>query len=84
LEGVPAHLDLEEIRAALAQVDGVKEVHDLHLWSVTQGQEAMSSHLVVKSGHDVRAVLSSGRSMLIERFGLAHVTLQLEPEDTKS
>jgi cobalt-zinc-cadmium efflux system protein len=52
LEGVPPHLDLEEIRAALAGLDGVKEVHDLHLWSLTQGKEAMSGHLVMADGRD--------------------------------
>ena len=80
LEGAPAHLDIEEIRAALVEVDGVKEVHDLHLWSVTQGQEAMSGHLVVAAGRDAATVLKSGRDVLTERFGLTHVTLQIEPE----
>ncbi len=80
LEGAPAHLDIEEIRAALAGLDGVKEVHDLHLWSVTQGQEAMSGHLVVAGGRDAGAVLKSGRELLAERFALTHVTLQIEPE----
>jgi len=80
LEGAPAHLDLEEIRAALAGLDGVREVHDLHLWSVTQGQEAMSGHLVVADGREACAVLEAGRDLLAERFGLTHVTLQVEPE----
>jgi cobalt-zinc-cadmium efflux system protein len=81
LEGAPAHLDIEEIRAALVELDGVREVHDLHLWSVTQGQEAMSGHLVVAEGRDAGAVLKSGRELLAERFALTHVTLQIEPEE---
>lgn len=80
LEGTPPHLDLEEIRAALASLDGVKEVHDLHLWSVTQGQEAMSGHLVVVDGREAGAVLKAGQDLLAERFALTHVTLQIEPE----
>jgi cobalt-zinc-cadmium efflux system protein len=80
LEGAPPHLDLEEIRAALAALDGVKEVHDLHLWSLTQGQEAMSGHLVIAGGRDSGAVLKAGRDLLAERFALTHVTLQIEPE----
>jgi cobalt-zinc-cadmium efflux system protein len=82
LEGSPPHLDLEEIRGALAELDGVKEVHDLHLWSVTQGQEAMSGHLVVADGRDAVAVLKLGRELLARRFALTHVTLQVEPEET--
>lgn len=81
LEGAPAHLDIEEIRAALVALDGVKEVHDLHLWSVTQGQEAMSGHVVVAPGVESGAVLKAGRELLSERFGLTHVTLQLESEE---
>lgn len=80
LEGAPAHLDLEEVRAALAALDGVKEVHDLHLWSVTQGQEAMSGHVVLAPGGEPGAILKAGRELLAERFGLTHVTLQVEPE----
>ncbi len=81
LEGAPPHLDLEEVRSALAALDGVKEVHDLHLWSVTQGQEAMSAHLVVSDGREAASVLKAGRELLASRFALTHVTLQVEPED---
>jgi len=80
LEGAPAHLDIEEIREALAALDGVREVHDLHLWSVTQGQESMSAHVVVEPGRDSAQVLKDGRALLAERFGLTHTTLQVETE----
>ena len=83
LEGAPPHLDLEKIRAALAGLDGVKEVHDLHLWSLTQGQEAMSGHLILADGRDSGAVLKAGRELLAERFALTHVTLQIEPEEAR-
>jgi cobalt-zinc-cadmium efflux system protein len=78
LEGAPAHLDLEEIRAALAEIEGVTEVHDLHLWSLTQGSESMSGHLVVEPGRDTGTILGLGTKMLEERFRLSHVTLQIE------
>lgn len=81
LEGTPRHLDIEEIRGALTGLDGVREVHDLHLWSVTQGQEAMSGHLVVSDGRDAVSVLKAGRELLEADFGLTHVTLQVEPEE---
>jgi cobalt-zinc-cadmium efflux system protein len=80
LEGAPAHLDIEEIRAALGGLDGVREVHDLHLWSVTAGQETMSAHVVVDPGRDSAQVLKAGRELLAERFGLTHTTLQVETE----
>jgi len=80
LEGAPSHLDLGEVRAALESIDGVREVHDLHLWSLTSGAESMSGHLIVDRGLDQEMVLESGRSMLKEKFGLTHVTLQIESE----
>jgi len=78
LEGAPAHIDIEEIRAALSALPGVKEVHDLHLWSLTQGSESMSGHLVAEPGRDHGEILEAGRELLKEKFGLSHVTLQIE------
>ena len=78
LEGAPAHLDIEEIRAALEELQGVREVHDLHLWSLTHGSESMSGHLVVDGGLDAHTVLDAGQRLLKERFALEHVTLQIE------
>ncbi|MBI3297726.1 MAG: cation transporter [Elusimicrobia bacterium] len=85
LEGAPAHLDLEAVRLALAGVDGVLEVHDLHLWSLSAGSESMSAHLVVRAGADPQGVRRAAAKLLSERFGLSHATLQLEePEGSTS
>ena len=81
LEGAPAHLNLEEIRAALTGIPGVNDVHDLHLWSLTQGQEAMSGHLILAAGRDHATALKAGKDVLAERFGITHVTLQIEQND---
>lgn len=81
LEGAPPHLDLEKIRASLKSIPGVKDVHDLHLWSLTQGQEAMSGHLVLEKGRDHAAALKAGKSALSDGFGISHVTLQIENHD---
>lgn len=81
LEGAPAHLDVEEVRSALAGVDGVKDVHDLHLWCLTMGEEAMSGHMVLKKGHDHARALKDGKAVLADRFDIHHVTLQIESDD---
>jgi cobalt-zinc-cadmium efflux system protein len=82
LEGAPIHLDLEMIRSSLLDLEHVTEVHDLHLWSLTSGKESMTGHLVVRDGADTQSVLRSGADMLKSRFGLDHVTLQIEgPRD---
>ena len=81
LEGAPAHLDIDEIRAALKEIPGVTDVHDLHLWSLTQGKDSMSGHLVLESGRDHADALLSGKKIMSERFGISHVTLQIEKGD---
>ncbi|MBI2386762.1 MAG: cation transporter [Elusimicrobia bacterium] len=81
LEGAPAHLDIDEIRAALKDIPGVTDVHDLHLWSLTQGRDSMSGHLVLEAGRDHAEALLAGKKIMSERFGIAHVTLQIEKEN---
>ncbi|MBI5882492.1 MAG: cation transporter [Elusimicrobia bacterium] len=80
LEGAPPHLDLEEIREHLSSIPGVKDVHDLHLWSLTKGSESLSGHIVVDPGTAPAAVLKTGTETLKAEFGLSHVTLQVEGE----
>ena len=81
LEGAPAHLDVEEVRGALAAIPGVIDVHDLHLWCLTMGQDAMSGHLILNEGHSPAAALKDGKTMLADRFGITHVTLQIETKN---
>ncbi len=78
LEGTPPRLELEKVRAALLELDGVSEVHDLHLWCLSSGTESMTGHLVVREGADAQKLLADGAEMLGRRFALHHVTLQIE------
>lgn len=81
MEGAPQHLDAEEIRQALAAISGVTDVHDLHLWSLGGRTPLLTAHLVVD--HSIRAhdVLRIATAALESRFGIGHVTLQIEPAD---
>jgi cobalt-zinc-cadmium efflux system protein len=82
LEGTPGHIDMDAVRAAMAQVEGVEEVHDLHVWSITSGMDAMSGHVVVgerAQRRDSGAILADLHCVLHDRFGLAHLTIQIEP-----
>jgi cobalt-zinc-cadmium efflux system protein len=85
LEGTPPDVDAERVRAALLAVPGVARVHDLHVWSITSGESAVSAHLVVEGtdclGCGDGSVLDRAALVLRERFGLAHSTLQLEDAD---
>jgi cobalt-zinc-cadmium efflux system protein len=80
LEGTPAHLDLGEIEEAITCVPGVRRVHDLHVWTLTSGREAMSAHVVVDDVRESERLLEALHGVLHARFGIDHTTVQLEPE----
>jgi cobalt-zinc-cadmium efflux system protein len=81
MEGVPPHVSLAEVGRALAGVPGVRSVHDLHIWTVSSGNAALSAHLVVDDLLAWPGVLAAAREMLGERYGIHHVTVQPEPLD---
>jgi cobalt-zinc-cadmium efflux system protein len=80
LESVPAHLRLEDVRAALLGVEGVEDVHDLHVWTLSSGFYAMSGHIVVKDRpvSDCSGLIATSEGLLKERFGISHTTIQVE------
>jgi cobalt-zinc-cadmium efflux system protein len=82
LEGAPSHVGIEEIRASILKIEKVLEVHDLHVWTIASGMNALSGHIVVPdqilSEADI-AVQAINR-MLLEKYGITHTTLQVEPE----
>jgi cobalt-zinc-cadmium efflux system protein len=80
LEGVPAHLDLSAIEEAMTQVRGVRRLHDLHVWTLTSGREAMSAHVVVEDMREHDRLLEALHAVLHARFGIDHTTVQLETE----
>lgn len=75
-ESSPEHIDVEELRAALTAVDGVTEVHDLHVWTLVPGKDMATAHLST-DGRSQR-VLEDARAVLAAR-GLQHATVQVEP-----
>ena len=77
MEGVPTHLDAKRVGQAMAGVPGVKGIHDLHIWTITTGLDALSSHVVVSMGEDRDEVLERLQVLLRDRFGIDHVTLQI-------
>jgi len=81
LQAAPEHLDLDQLAAELAAIDGVVGVHDLHVWTLTSEMDAASVHLVTSSTADSHAVLDDARHCLAERHGIAHGTFQVEPDD---
>ena len=79
MEAAPGHIDVEEVRRALCETRGVLSIHDLHVWTITSGFVSLSCH--VESSHQVPddALLAGLQELLRERFGIDHVTIQIEP-----
>ena len=81
LEATPSSISLPDVRDAIATADGVIDVHDLHVWTLTSGYVALSAHVVVPDAASTQTRLVELRSMLDERFGIDHATLQMETPD---
>jgi cobalt-zinc-cadmium efflux system protein len=78
MEAVPRHIDVASVRSALVSVDGVLEVHDLHIWSVTPGRDVLSAHVTTLVDADRAAVMAEVQTLLRQRFDLRHSTIQLD------
>lgn len=81
MEGVPRDVDLEEVGRTLASVDGVRHVHDLHVWTLDSSTYALSAHVVVANMSEWEGSRSRLEGVLADRFGISHATLQPELED---
>lgn len=83
LESTPGHVDLADLRAHIVATEGVKDVHDLHVWTITSGMPVMSAHVVVEDSvadmESAHAVLDRLRGCLAEHFDVEHSTFQIEP-----
>lgn len=80
LESVPSHVRLQDVKESLLSIDGVHDVHDLHVWTLSSGRYALSAHIVVtdKLVSDCSGVVSRSEEMLREKFAISHTTFQLE------
>jgi cobalt-zinc-cadmium efflux system protein len=79
VQAAPERLDVAEVRDRLAQVPGVCDVHDLHVWTLTSGMDVASAHLSLDPAAELGAVLAVARAALHEDFDIDHATLQVEP-----
>jgi cobalt-zinc-cadmium efflux system protein len=82
LEGTPPDIDSAEVERSIAQLDGVVSVHDLHVWSIGSESRALSAHVLLDDRRisQAAAILASLRQVALERYGVGHVTVQLECE----
>ena len=78
----PAGVEPDQVTADLVAVDGVQDVHDLHLWTLTSGMHVATAHLVTAEPAAQQTVLDHARAVLRDRHGVAHATLQVETRST--
>ncbi len=80
MEAAPAGFDVDAVGAAICEEEGVRSVHDLHVWTVTAGFGALAAHVVVSAQSDRDLIRRHIEVMLHERFGVDHTTLQMEEQ----
>ncbi|HYY39848.1 MAG TPA: cation diffusion facilitator family transporter [Nitrososphaera sp.] len=83
LEGAPRELDIREITVTLKQLEGVVDVHDLHIWTISSGMDALSGHIVVRDQmlSQSSKLLYEINKILAQRYNISHTTIQLEHEN---
>jgi cobalt-zinc-cadmium efflux system protein len=81
VQAAPPGVDLVTLASDLAAVEGVVDVHDLHVWTLTSEMDVVSAHLMVTVGTDSHGVLDRAQALLRERYRIDHATLQVEPDD---
>ncbi len=83
MAGVPEHLDYEQVGKDLLAIDGILDVHDLHIWYMSANQSALSAHVVACNPEEWSEILRNCQRMLLEKYKIDHVTLQHEFDDLK-
>jgi cobalt-zinc-cadmium efflux system protein len=83
VQAAPPGLDLAGLETTLRSLDGVVDVHDLHVWTLTSEMDVASVHLMVCEGTDTHAVLDRARVVMRDQHGIDHATLQIEPDTHK-
>jgi cobalt-zinc-cadmium efflux system protein len=81
LEGTPAHINLAAVEETILGTGGVEDVHDLHVWTITSGRDALSAHVVHGAAVSQPELLKSLRDKLHEQFGVDHLTIQMETQE---
>jgi cobalt-zinc-cadmium efflux system protein len=81
VESAPQHIDVDHIARDLEQLDDVVASHDLHVWTITSGMDALSVHLQVRPDSDMHGVLDQAREVLRDHHHINHATVQVEPTD---
>ncbi|WP_409251008.1 cation diffusion facilitator family transporter [Bacillus sp. SCS-153A] len=78
MEGTPAGIDIQRVRNELESIPGVRNVHDLHIWTITSGMNSLSCHILIRDEEDDQVILQKAIHLLEETFHIHHSTIQVE------
>lgn len=78
MEGTPITVDQQQVEASLMKIPGVKDVHDLHIWTITSGLDSLSCHLLAEEQQDTQAILQEAINIIKTEFKIEHSTIQVE------
>jgi len=84
LEGTPTHINLAAVETAMLETEGVGGVHDLHVWTISSGMEALSAHITHSASVHHSELLGALRERLHSTFGIDHLTIQMETLDREA
>ena len=84
LEGTPTHINLAAVETAITETEGVGGVHDLHIWTISSGMEALSAHITHTERVPHSELLAALREKLHSNFGIDHLTIQMETLDREA
>ncbi|MGD6802943.1 cation diffusion facilitator family transporter [Rossellomorea aquimaris] len=78
MEGVPAGIDVQKVRRTLESIEGICNVHDLHIWTITSGMNSLSCHILIEDEEDDQEILQKAINLIEEEFHINHTTIQIE------
>jgi len=78
MEGTPDNIDIEDVKAALLEIEGVLDVHDLHIWTITSGLDSLSCHVLIEDDKSSQQILQQAINKIIDDFKIEHSTIQIE------
>jgi len=78
MEGTPPTLNKDETLELLSGIEGVLEVHDLHIWTITSGMDSLSCHMLISESGNEQVILQNAINLIKERFEIEHTTIQIE------
>ncbi|WP_274363533.1 cation diffusion facilitator family transporter [Paenibacillus thermotolerans] len=84
MEGTPITIDRDKVKQELESIDGVRDVHDLHIWTITSGLDSLSCHLLIEEGKDSQKILQQAVHIVEEHFQIPHTTIQIETTNIHS